>query len=99
MKISEFFRMLLAFLFLKSKRAVTPVITALIALMITIFVGVIVIVNLVNSVKPDRTWSTSANTTWASLQANTWVAFALLAIIPIVVGAVAILSYLRFGGK
>lgn len=85
--------------FLKNKRGVTPVITALIALMVTIYIGIIVIVSLINSVTPDATWSASANSTWATLTANTWIAFALLAIVPIVIGAVAILGYLRFGGK
>jgi hypothetical protein len=32
------------------------------------------------------------------LQNNIWVAMTLLVIIPIIIGAVAILGYLRFGG-
>ena len=70
----------------------------LIGLMITILVGVIVIVNLVSSVKPDATWSSEANNTWAILQSNIWVAFSLIIIAPIIIGAIVIMGYLRSGG-
>lgn len=70
----------------------------LIGIMVTLLVGVIVVTNLVGSITPDSTWSASANSTWSTLQANIWVAFTLLVIIPIIVGAVAILGYMRFGG-
>lgn len=74
------------------------IVGTIIAIMVTLLVGVIVVVNLVGSVTPDTNWSASANTTWSSLQSNVWVAFTLLVILPIIIGAVAILGYLRFGG-
>jgi len=74
------------------------IVGVLIGIMVTLLVGVIVVTNLVGSVTPDTTWSASANTTWSTLQSNVWVAFTLLVILPIIIGAVAIMGYLRAGG-
>jgi len=75
----------------------TAVVGVLIGIMVSLLVGIIIVIQLVNSQTPDLTWSTTANATWASLQANIWVAFGLLAICPIVVGAIIILGYVRRG--
>ncbi len=84
---------------LTNKKAVGGVVVALIAMMVMLLVGIIVVNSLVNSQTPDSTWSADANTTWATVQSNIWVAFGLVAVGIIIVGAVAILSYLNFGGK
>jgi len=73
------------------------VIGVLIGLMITMLVGIIIVTSLVANISQSG-WSATANTTWTNLQTNIWTAYALLIIIPIVVGAVAILAYVRFGG-
>lgn len=85
--------------FLHSKKAAGGVVVALISMMVMLLVGIIVVNSLVNSQTPDSTWSADANTTWASVQSNIWVAFGLVTVGIIIVGAVAILSYLNFGGK
>jgi len=69
----------------------------LISLMVMILIGIIVVQSLIAS-QTQTGWSKAANDTWTSLQSNIWVAFTLLVIIPIILGAVAILGYLRFGG-
>ena len=59
---------------------------------VMIFVGIIVVVNFINAVTPDTTWSKSANDTWTNVQSYTWTAFGLIAIGIIVLGAVSIIS-------
>lgn len=84
---------------IRSRKAAGGVVVALISMMVMLLVGIIVVNALVNSQTPDSTWSEDANTTWASVQTNIWVAFGLVAVGIIIVGAVAILSYLNFGGR
>lgn len=84
--------------FLNSKYGAGGVIVVLIGMMVMLLVGIIVVNALINSQTPDTTWSADANTTWASVQTNIWVAMGLVAVGIIIVGAVAILSYLNFGG-
>lgn len=83
--------------FLHSKKAAGGVIVALISMMVMILVGIIVVNALITS-QTQSGWSTDANTTWTNLKTNIWVAFGLVVVGVIIVGAVAILSYLRFGG-
>lgn len=75
----------------------TAIIGVLIGIMVSLLIGIILMIQLVNSQTPDGTWSLSANNTWTAIQANMWVAFGLLAITPIVIGAVIILGYVRRG--
>lgn len=84
--------------FTKSKTGAGGVIVVLIGMMVMLLVGIIVVNALINSQTPDTTWSEDANTTWTSVQTNIWVAMGLVAVGIIIVGAVAILSYLNFGG-
>jgi hypothetical protein len=67
--------------------------------MIMLLVAIIVVNALINSQTPDSTWSVKANATWASVQTNIWVALGLVTVALIVVGAMAILSYLNMGGS
>lgn len=69
----------------------------LVTLMVMMIVGIIIIQALVTATCTTG-WSTAAKSTWTALQNNIWVAMTLLVIIPIIIGAVAILGYLRFGG-
>jgi hypothetical protein len=73
------------------------IVVILISLMVTILVGIIVVQSLITS-QTQAGWSAAANTTWTALQSNIWVSFTLMVIIPVIIGAVAILGYLRFGG-
>jgi len=73
------------------------IVVILISLMVTILVGIIVVQSLISS-QTQAGWTLAANTTWTALQSNIWVAFTLMVIIPVIIGAVAILGYLRFGG-
>jgi uncharacterized membrane protein YidH (DUF202 family) len=84
--------------FLNSKYGAGGVIVVLIGMMVMLLVGIIVVNALINSQTPDSTWSADANSTWTSVQTNIWVAMGLVAVGIIIVGAVAILSYLNFGG-
>ena len=65
-------------------------------LIISMLVGIIVINALISSVNTSG-WSAEANQTWQSLQQNIWVAYGLLVILPLVVGAVIILKFI--GGE
>jgi ABC-type Fe3+ transport system permease subunit len=84
--------------FLRSKTAAGGVIVTLISMMVMLLVGIVIVNALINSQVADDTWSAEANTTWANTQNNIWLAFSLVVIGLIIVGAVAILSYLNFGG-
>lgn len=84
--------------FINSKFGAGGVIVVLIGMMVMLLVGIIVVNALINSQTPDTTWSEDANSTWSSVQTNIWVAMGLVAVGIIIVGAVAILSYLNFGG-
>jgi ABC-type Fe3+ transport system permease subunit len=83
---------------LHSKAGAGGVVVVLISMMVMLLVGIIVVNSLINSQTPDSTWSVDANTTWTTVQTNIWVAFGLVTVGIIIVGAVAILSYLNFGG-
>jgi len=83
--------------FAANHRAVGGVVYVLIGLMIMLLVGIIVVNALINSQTPDSTWSTQANATWASVQTNIWIAMGLVTVALIIVGAMAILSYLNMG--
>lgn len=84
--------------FLGSKAGAGGVVVVLISMVVMLLVGIIVVNSLVNSQQPDDTWSEEANETWRSVQTNIWLAFGLVSVGIIIVGAVAILSYLNFGG-
>lgn len=73
------------------------VVGTIVGIMVSLLIAIIIVVNLVNSQTPDTTWSADANATWATLQSNIWVALGLLVIVPIIIGAVIILSYVRRG--
>lgn len=82
---------------LSNKKGVGGVIYVLLSLMIMLLVAIIVVNALINSQTPDSTWSASANSTWSSVQSNIWIALGLVAVALIIVGAMAILSYLNIG--
>lgn len=82
---------------LSNRKGIGGVIYVLIGLMIMLLVAIIVVNALINSQTPDTTWSTQANSTWASVQTNIWVALSLVTVALIIVGAMAILSYLNMG--
>lgn len=84
--------------FAASKYGAGGVVVVLISMMVMLLVGIIVVNSLINSQTPDATWSEDANKTWANVQTNIWVAFGLVVVGIIIVGAVAILSYLNFNG-
>lgn len=73
------------------------IIGVLVSLMVMLLIGIIVVQALVSS-QNTTNWSPQAVSAWSTLQSNIWVAFTLLVIIPIIIGAVVILGYLRFGG-
>jgi len=70
------------------------IIGALVGILVSILIGIIVVQSLITS-QTQAGWSAVANTTWTSLQANLWVAFTLIIIIPVIMGAVVILMYVR----
>lgn len=82
-----------------NRKGVGGVVYVLIGLMIMLLVGIIVVNALINSQTPDSTWSASANSTWTSVQTNIWIAMGLVTVSLIIVGAMAILSYLNMGNK
>ena len=70
------------------------IVGALVGILVMILIGIIVVQSLVSS-QTQAGWSATANTTWTSLQSNIWVAFTLIVIIPVIIGAVVILQYVR----
>ena len=64
---------------------------------VAILIGIIVIQGIIKGVNQSG-WSAQANSTWAAVTSNIWVAFGLLVIIPLIVGAVIILRIIS-GGK
>lgn len=72
------------------------VVGVLVGLMVSLLIAVVIVMNLITS-QTQAGWSLEANNTWTSLQANIWVALALLVIAPIIIGAVIILGYVRRG--
>ena len=68
-----------------------------IGIAISMLIGIIVINALISGVNQSG-WSAQANSTWQSLQSNIWVAFGLLVILPLIVGAVIIMKYVGGGG-
>jgi hypothetical protein len=83
---------------LKDKKA-QGVIFSLVTMMVMILVAIIIVNTLIGSVSPDDTWSEDANNTWAATQTNIWLALGLVVIGIIIMGAVAILSFLRVGER
>ena len=72
------------------------IIGALVAIIISILIGIIVISTIINSVNTSG-WSTEAQNTWQTLTSNIWVAFSLLVILPLIVGAVMLMKII--GGE
>ena len=72
------------------------IVGTLVGIMVSLLIAIIVIQNLISS-QSQSGWSAKANETWATLQNNIWTAITLLVIIPIIVGAVIILQYVRRG--
>ena len=65
---------------------------------ITMLIGIIVIQGVVGGVN-TTSWSTDAKNTWNAVISNIWIAFGLLVIIPLVIGAVIILRIISGGGE
>jgi len=72
------------------------IVGALVGIIITMLIGIIVVSTIINSVNTSG-WSAEANQTWQTLQSNIWVAFGLLVILPLIVGAVMIMKMI--GGE
>lgn len=72
------------------------VVGTLIGVMVSLLIAIIIVQNLISS-QTQSGWSATANSTWTSLQTNIWTAITLLVIVPIIIGAVIILSYVRRG--
>ena len=73
------------------------VVGTIVGVMVSLLVAIIIVNSLINSQTPDVNWSANANSTWTTLQSNIWTALVLLVIVPIIIGAVIILSYVRRG--
>ncbi|MEM3551657.1 MAG: hypothetical protein QXV01_11275 [Candidatus Bathyarchaeia archaeon] len=86
--------------FLEDKRAEATggggVVGVLVGIMVSLLIAIVVIQSLISS-QSQAGWSAQANATWQALQSNIWTAMTLLVIVPIIVGAVIILSYVRRG--
>ena len=67
-----------------------------VGIVITMLIGIIVINSLISSVNQSG-WSAEANQTWSNFTSNIWVAYGLLVILPLVVGAVIILKFIGGG--
>ena len=73
-----------------------PFIGAIVGIIVSMLIGIIVINALISSVNTSS-WSSEAQSTWSTLQSNIWIAFGLLVILPLIVGAVMIMKMI--GGE
>jgi len=80
-----------------SARGVGGIAGAFVGIAVAMLIGIIVIQGIIGGVKQTG-WSAQANSTWSAVVSNIWVAFGLLVIIPLVVGAVIILQIIGGGG-
>jgi len=80
-----------------SARGVGGIAGIFVGIAVAMLIGIIVIQSLIKGVNQSG-WTAQANSTWNSVVSNIWVAFGLLVIIPLVVGAVIILRIIG-GGK
>ena len=80
-----------------SARGVGGIAGVFVGIAVAMLIGIIVIQSLIKGVNQSG-WSAQANATWSSIVSNIWVAFGLLVIIPLIVGAVIILRMIG-GGK
>ena len=69
-----------------------------VGVVITMLIGIVVINSLISSVNQSG-WSAEANATWSNFTSNIWVAYGLLVILPLIIGAVIILRYIGGGGE
>ena len=74
------------------------IVGAMIAIIISMLIGIIVISTIINSVNTTG-WSSEAQSTWQTLTSNIWVAFSLLVILPLIVGAVMLMKVIGEGGE
>ena len=72
------------------------IIGAIVAIVISMLVGIIVVSTLISSINTTG-WSSQAQQTWTQLQNNIWIVFSLLVILPLIVGAVTLMRVL--GGE
>ena len=72
------------------------IIGAIVAIVISMLVGIIVVSTLLTSINTTD-WSPQAQQTWTQLQNNIWIVFGLLVILPLIVAAGAMLRI--FGGE
>jgi len=77
---------------------VTQAVVAVIAASIALFIGIWVVSSVIGSVNQTG-WTTTANTTFTSVQNTMWSAMQLLAVGLIVLAASVILAYFGFGMK
>ena len=80
-----------------SFRGIGGIAGVFVGIAVAMLIGIIVIQGIISGVKQTG-WSAQANSTWAAVTNNIWVAFGLLVIIPLIVGAVIILRIIS-GGK
>ena len=81
-----------------SSRGIGSISAIFVGIAVTMLIGIIVIQAIIGGVNQSG-WSQQANATWSSVVSNIWVAFGLLVIIPLIVGAVIILRIIGGGGK
>lgn len=81
-----------------NKKAVTAAVFTVIASAIALAVGIWAISLVFGSVNQNN-WSATANTTFATVQTNTFNALLLLSVGLIVMGAASIISYFYMGKK
>ena len=81
---------------LSNKKGAGGVVFVLISMVVMILIGIVVVQALITS-QTQAGWSTAANSAWTNMQTNIWVAFGLIIVGIIVIGAVAILSMMRMG--
>ena len=80
-----------------SFRGIGGIAGVFVGIALTMLIGIIVIQGVIGGVN-QAGWSSQANSTWSGVVSNIWIAFGLLVIIPLVVGAVIILRIIG-GGK
>jgi len=80
-----------------SATSVKGVVGVLVGLLVVMLVGFIVVGTIISNTNTSS-WSSEAQAQWSNLTTNIWVAFSLLVILPIIIGAVILLRYIGIIG-
>jgi nitrogen fixation/metabolism regulation signal transduction histidine kinase len=73
------------------------IVAGIVSYLVLILVALIIVSNLLTSTSRSG-WAAEANTTWTNLSTYIWIAFGLLAIVPLILVAGYMIAIMSWGG-